>query len=142
ILIFDEPTAVLTPQEINDLISIMKGFAAEGKSILFISHKLNEIMAVADRCTVLRKGKCIGTVNIKDTTKEELSRMMVGRDVTFRVEKEPPVLGETVLNIEQLTVPSKIHKKKNAVHDVSLEVRSGEIVCLAGIDGNGQSEFV
>ena len=85
ILIFDEPTAVLTPQEIEELMQIMKGLAKEGKSILFISHKLNEIMEVADRCTVLRKGKCIGTVNIKDTTKEELSKMMVGRDVEFTV---------------------------------------------------------
>lgn len=87
ILIFDEPTAVLTPQEIDELMSIMKGLAAEGKSILFISHKLNEIMEVADRCSVLRKGKYIGTVNIKDTTKEELSNMMVGRDVKFVVDK-------------------------------------------------------
>ena len=88
ILIFDEPTAVLTPQEIEELMQIMKGLAKEGKSILFISHKLNEIMEVADRCTVLRKGKCIGTVNIKDTTKEELSKMMVGRDVEFTVHKK------------------------------------------------------
>ena len=89
ILIFDEPTAVLTPQEIEELMDIMRGLAEEGKSILFISHKLNEIMAVADRCTVLRKGKYIGTVDIKNTTKEELSRMMVGRDVEFAVHKEP-----------------------------------------------------
>ena len=84
ILIFDEPTAVLTPQEIDELMEIMRGFKKEGKSILFITHKLNEIMAVADRCTVLRKGKCMGTVDIKDTTKEELSRMMVGRDVQLQ----------------------------------------------------------
>lgn len=87
ILIFDEPTAVLTPQEIDELMEIMRGFKKEGKSILFITHKLNEIMAVADRCTVLRKGKYMGTVDIKDTTKEELSRMMVGRDVQLQVDK-------------------------------------------------------
>ena len=89
ILIFDEPTAVLTPQEIDELMEIMRGFKKEGKSILFITHKLNEIMAVADRCTVLRKGKYMGTVDIKDTTKEELSRMMVGRDVQLQVDKKP-----------------------------------------------------
>ena len=89
ILIFDEPTAVLTPQEIDELMEIMRGFKAEGKSILFITHKLNEIMAVADRCTVLRKGRYMGTVEIASTTKEELSRMMVGRDVEFAVEKKP-----------------------------------------------------
>ena len=91
ILIFDEPTAVLTPQEIDELMDIMRGFAKEGKSILFITHKLNEIMAVADRCTVLRKGKCIGTVKIGDTTQEELSNMMVGRDAEFsRCRKSRP----------------------------------------------------
>ncbi|MDO4414985.1 MAG: ABC transporter ATP-binding protein [Erysipelotrichaceae bacterium] len=141
ILIFDEPTAVLTPQEIDELMSIMKGLAAEGKSILFISHKLNEIMEVADRCSVLRKGKYIGTVNIKDTTKEELSNMMVGRDVKFVVDKEPAKPGETVLSIKNMCVYDHIHKK-DAVHNVSLDVRAGEIVCIAGIDGNGQSEFV
>ena len=141
ILIFDEPTAVLTPQEIDELMSIMKGLAAEGKSILFISHKLNEIMEVADRCSVLRKGKYIGTVNIKDTTKEELSNMMVGRDVKFVVDKEPAKPGETVLSVKNMCVYDHIHKK-DAVHNVSLDVRAGEIVCIAGIDGNGQSEFV
>lgn len=141
ILIFDEPTAVLTPQEIDELMAIMRSFTEEGKSILFITHKLNEIMAVADRCTVLRKGKCMGTVNIADTTKEELSRMMVGRDVSFAVEKEKKECGGTVLEVKNLTVPSKLHKN-NAVKDVSLHVCQGEIVCLAGIEGNGQSEFV
>ncbi len=141
ILIFDEPTAVLTPQEIDELMTIMKNFAKEGKSILFITHKLNEIMAVADRCTVLRKGKCIGTVEIKDTTKEELSRMMVGRNVNFKVDKAETVPGEVVFKAENVTVASKRHKN-NAVKDVSFEVRAGEIVCLAGIEGNGQTEFV
>lgn len=141
ILIFDEPTAVLTPQEIEELIKIMKNLAREGKSILFITHKLNEIMEVADRCTILRKGKYIATVDIQNTTKEELSKMMVGRSVNFKVEKKPAKPGETVLQIEHMTVPSKLHKN-NAVKDVSLRVRRGEIVCIAGIDGNGQTEFV
>ena len=141
ILIFDEPTAVLTPQEIQELMQIMRNLAAEGKSILFISHKLAEIMAVADRCSVLRKGKYIGTVNTKDVTMEELSAMMVGRNVNFHVEKKPMKPGETILKIENMTVASKVHKN-NAVKNVSLEVRAGEIVCIAGIDGNGQTEFV
>ncbi len=141
ILIFDEPTAVLTPQEIDELMHIMRSFAAEGKSILFITHKLNEIMAVADRCTVLRKGKCIGTVDVKDTDKAKLSRMMVGRDVEFVVTKGETTLGDTVLDVKNLTVPSKLHKN-NAVKDVSFHVRAGEIVCLAGIEGNGQTECV
>ena len=141
ILIFDEPTAVLNPQEIDELMEIMRNLAKEGKSILFITHKLNEIMAVADRCTVLRKGKYIGTVNIKDTTKEELSTMMVGRHVNFAVEKAAAVPGREILRIENMFVKSKIHKK-DAVKDVSLAVRAGEIVCIAGIDGNGQTEFV
>ena len=141
ILIFDEPTAVLTPQEIEELMAIMKGFAKEGKSILFITHKLNEIMAVADRCSVLRKGKYIGTVNICDTNKQELSNMMVGRPVQLQVEKKPATPGDVVLDVKGLTVPSKVHKN-NAVKDVSFQVRKGEIVCIAGIDGNGQSELI
>ena len=141
ILIFDEPTAVLTPQEIEELMQIMRNLAAEGKSILFISHKLNEIMAVADRCTVLRKGRYIGTVNIKDTNQKELSRMMVGRDVEFVVHKEPAKPGKTILEVENMTVASKSHNN-NAVKDVSFTVRAGEIVCIAGIDGNGQTELV
>ncbi len=141
ILIFDEPTAVLTPQEIKEILQIMKGFAEEGKSILFITHKLNEIMEVADRCTVLRKGKYIGTVDVGDTTKEELSKMMVGRDISFSVEKENMELGDVVLSVRDVTVASKIHKN-NAVKHVSFDVHAGEIVCLAGIDGNGQTEFV
>ena len=141
ILIFDEPTAVLTPQEIDELMEIMRGFTKEGKSISFITHKLNEIMAVADRCTVLRKGKYMGTVNIKDTSIEELSEMMVGRKVNFVVDKQLEKVGETILNIEKLTVSSKRHKN-NAVKNISFNVRGGEIVCLAGIEGNGQTEFV
>ena len=141
ILIFDEPTAVLTPQEIDELMAVMRGLASEGKSILFITHKLNEIMAVADRCTVLRKGKYIGTVNIADTTKEELSNMMVGRDVKFVVDKDEAKPAEVVLEVDGLCVKGG-HSKKDAVHDVTLKVHSGEIVCIAGIDGNGQTEFV
>ncbi len=141
ILIFDEPTAVLTPQEIDELMVIMRGFAKEGKSILFITHKLNEIIAVADRCTVLRKGKCIGTVTIKETTKEELSRMMVGRDIIFNVDKKAAEPGKVVLSVRNVIVPSRIHIK-SAVKNVSFDVRAGEIVCLAGIDGNGQTEFI
>lgn len=141
ILIFDEPTAVLTPQEIEELMKIMKNLASEGKSILFISHKLNEIMEVADRVTVLRRGKCIGTVNVADTTKEELSRMMVGRDVQLVVDKKDNEPGETILEVKDLTVASKVHKN-NAVKNVSFNVRAGEIVCVAGIDGNGQTELV
>ena len=141
ILIFDEPTAVLTPQEIEELLQIMKNLAAEGKSILFITHKLNEIMAVANRCSVLRKGKYIGTIDIEGCTKDDLSRMMVGRDVEFAVQKKPAKPGEVVLDVKNLTMASK-RSKKNAVNDVSFQVRAGEIVCIAGIDGNGQSELV
>ncbi|MBQ9926950.1 MAG: ABC transporter ATP-binding protein [Lachnospiraceae bacterium] len=141
ILIFDEPTAVLTPQEITELMQIMKNLAAEGKSILFISHKLGEIMSVADRCSVLRKGKYIGTVNIADTSAEELSAMMVGRNVNFHVHKEEAKPGKVVLDVQNLTVASNLHKN-DAVKNVSFKVREGEIVCVAGIDGNGQTELV
>ena len=141
ILIFDEPTAVLTPQEIDALMATMKEFSKEGKSILFISHKLNEIMAVADRVTVLRKGKYVGTVNTRDTNKQELSNMMVGRPVQLEVNKTPAKPGEEVLKVEHLCVPSHLHKR-NAVNDVSFSVRAGEILCIAGIDGNGQTELI
>ena len=141
ILIFDEPTAVLTPQEIDELMKIMKNLAAEGKSILFISHKLAEIMAVADRCTVLRKGKYIGTVETRDVTAEDLSAMMVGRNVNFHVDKPARTPGKVILDIRDMSVASLNHPK-NAVNHVSLQVREGEIVCIAGIDGNGQTEFV
>ena len=141
ILIFDEPTAVLTPQEIEELMKIMKGLAAEGKSILFITHKLNEIKEVADRCTVLRKGKYIGTVNVADVSKEEMSEMMVGRKVSLNVEKDEAKPKDVVFAVEGLTVVNKEHGKK-VVNEVSFQVRRGEIVCIAGIDGNGQSELV
>lgn len=142
VLIFDEPTAVLTPQEITELMAIMKGLAKEGKSILFISHKLNEIMEVADRCTVLRKGKYIGTVDITpETTPEELSAMMVGRKISLHVQKTDATPKEPILEIKHLSVKGRSNKKE-AVKDVSLTVHAGEIVCIAGIDGNGQTEFV
>ncbi|MBQ8562441.1 MAG: ABC transporter ATP-binding protein [Firmicutes bacterium] len=141
ILIFDEPTAVLTPQEIDELMEIMRGFAKEGKSILFITHKLNEIMAVADRVTVLHKGKYVGTVNTKDVTKQQLSTMMVGRPVQLEVKKGETKPGDVVLQVENLVVPSKMHKN-DAVKGVNFEVRQGEIVCIAGIDGNGQTELI
>lgn len=141
VLIFDEPTAVLTPQEIDDLMLIMKRLASEGKSILFITHKFNEIMAVADRCSVLRKGKYVGTVNTKDTTKEELAEMMVGRGVKFSVDKTIANPTDCILSVKNLSVKNK-HTNKMVVNNVSFEVKRGEIVCIAGIDGNGQTELV
>jgi simple sugar transport system ATP-binding protein len=143
IMIFDEPTAVLTPQEIDELMQIMKDLVKEGKSILFITHKLNEIKAVADRCSVLRRGKYIGTVDVKDTTPEEMSEMMVGRKVNLTVDKKPSKPGDTVLEVKNLSVEAKKegHTKK-LVNDVSFQVRKGEIVCIAGIDGNGQTELI
>lgn len=138
ILIFDEPTAVLTPQEIEELMRIMKSLAKEGKSILFITHKLNEIKAVADRCTVLRKGKYIDTVKVNQVTKEELSEMMVGRKVNLEIEKNITKIGETVLEVKNISVNSKGNNKK-LIDNVSFNVKKGEIVCIAGIDGNGQS---
>jgi ABC-type uncharacterized transport system ATPase subunit len=141
VLIFDEPTAVLTPQEISDLIVSMRELAKEGKSILFISHKLNEIMEVADRVTVLRKGKCLGTMDVQETNPQKLSRLMVGRDVQLVVDKPEAKPGEDVLTVNKLCVYSA-EKKREVVHDVSFSVRKGEIVCIAGIEGNGQSELI
>jgi len=141
ILIFDEPTAVLTPQEIDELMNIMKGLKDEGKSILFITHKLDEIKRVADRCTVLRKGKLVGTVDVESTDVETMSEMMVGRKVSRTVDKPEIEVGDVILDVKDLTVRSKLHKK-NLVNNVSFDVRAGEIVCIAGIDGNGQSELV
>lgn len=141
VLIFDEPTAVLTPQEISELMEIMKKLASEGKSILFITHKLNEIKKVADRCTVLRKGRCIGTVDVANVTKEELSEMMVGRKVQLIVDKTEAKPKDVVLKVENLVMIDKLHKT-NAVNNVSFDVRKGEIVCIAGIDGNGQTDLV
>ena len=140
ILIFDEPTAVLTPQEVDELLSIFQRLKAEGKTIVFITHKLKEIKAAADRCTVLRRGKYIDTVNVADADENDLAEKMVGRSVTFRIEKKPAQPGETVLDIQNLTVIGS--RGVAAVHDLSLEVRAGEVVGVAGIDGNGQSELV
>ncbi|WP_394522958.1 ABC transporter ATP-binding protein [Lacrimispora sp. JR3] len=143
IMIFDEPTAVLTPQEIEELMQIMRDLVKEGKSILFITHKLNEIKAVADRCSVLRRGKYIGTVDVADTTAEELSEMMVGRKINLTVDKKPASPGEVVLEVNHLSVKAKREgQTKKLVHDVSFQVRRGEIVCIAGIDGNGQTELI
>ena len=141
ILIFDEPTAVLTPQEIENLMKTMKLMANEGKSILFISHKLNEIMEVSDTCTVLRKGKCIGTVATKDTDAKKLAEMMVGRAVSFTVPKTDAKPGKTVLSVAHLWIKNP-ETRKDEVKDVSFRVRAGEIVCVAGIEGNGQSSLV
>ena len=141
ILIFDEPTAVLTPNEIEELMKIMKSLANEGKSILFITHKLNEIKEVADRCSVLRKGKYIGTIDVKTTTKEQMSEMMVGRKVSLVVEKTEAKPKDVILSVKDLSVKSN-GSTKNVVNNVSFEVRAGEIVCVAGIDGNGQTELI
>lgn len=143
ILIFDEPTAVLTPQEIEELMNIMKELIKEGKSIIFITHKLNEIKAVADRCSVLRRGKYIGTVDVADTDKEALSEMMVGHKVNLTVDKDEAKPTEVVLDVENLVVKDKKQgHTKDIIKNVSFQVRKGEIVCIAGIDGNGQTELV
>jgi simple sugar transport system ATP-binding protein len=140
ILIFDEPTAVLTPQEIEELMKILNDLKNEGKSILFISHKLNEIMAVSDRVTVLRKGKSVGTLLTKETNPTALSNLMVGREISFEIEKTPVTVGETGLEIRDLTYLSP-RTKKAVVNHLSFSVKKGEIVGLAGIEGNGQSEL-
>jgi len=140
VLIFDEPTAVLTPQEISQLMETMKFLTKEGKSIIFITHKLDEIMEVCDRVTVLRRGKVIGTVDTKNTNKKELSRMMVGRDVIFDLKKKPMKPKDIVLEVNDLTVVSD-RTNKNVVDHISFRIRQGEIVCVAGVDGNGQSEL-
>lgn len=140
VLIFDEPTAVLTPNEIDELMNIMRNLINEGKSIIIITHKLKEIKAVADRCTVIRRGKSIGTVSVKDTSEAELAEMMVGRHVNFKVDKKESTPGEVVLKIDALSV--KNNRKVLGLKEFSLEVKAGEIVGIAGVDGNGQSELV
>ncbi len=140
IVILDEPTAVLTPQEIEELIDIMRTFIKEGKSVILITHKLKEIMSVSDRCSVLRRGKYIGTVDIADTSEKELAEMMVGREVNFKVDKEDIEVGDVILEINDLEVTNSRGIK--AIKDLSLEVRQGEILGIAGIDGNGQTELV
>ncbi|MFD1171861.1 ABC transporter ATP-binding protein [Oceanobacillus picturae] len=140
VLIFDEPTAVLTPQEIIELMQIMKSLIAEGKSIILITHKLKEIMQICDRCTVIRKGKGIGTVNVADSSVDELASLMVGRDVSFKTQKTPAQPKETILKVNNLHV--KDSRKVEMVKGLNLEVRAGEIVGIAGVDGNGQSELI
>lgn len=140
ILIFDEPTAVLTPQEIHELMKIMKELVKEGKSIVLITHKLKEIKEVSDKCTVLRKGRYIGTVDVADKTEEQMAEMMVGREVSFKVDKDEAKPTDVVLSIKNLNV--KNNRKLQAVKNLSLDVKRGEIMCVAGIDGNGQSEFI
>lgn len=140
ILIFDEPTAVLTPAEIEELMTIMKNLANEGKSIILITHKLDEIRAVSDRVTVIRRGKSIETVEIGGATNQDLAEMMVGRSVSFKTEKGPSEPKEVVLLIENLVVNE--NRGVPAVKNLSLELRAGEIVGIAGIDGNGQSELI
>jgi general nucleoside transport system ATP-binding protein len=140
ILILDEPTAVLTPQEAEELFAIIRSLQAEGKSIIFISHKLNEVLQIADRITTLRFGKQVGTVPRAGATQESLARMMVGREVVLRVEKPPAQPGEVLLSAENLVVVDE--RGLEACRGVSLEVRAGEIVGIAGVDGNGQSELI
>ena len=140
ILIFDEPTAVLTPAEIDELMIIMKNLVKEGKSIILITHKLDEIRAVSDRVTVIRRGKSIETVEIAGATNQDLAEMMVGRSVSFTTEKNPPQPKEVILSIKDLVVNE--NRGVPAVKNLSLDVRAGEIVGIAGIDGNGQSELI
>ena len=140
ILIFDEPTAVLTPAEIDELMIIMKNLVKEGKSIILITHKLDEIRAVSDRVTVIRRGKSIETVEIAGATNQDLAEMMVGRSVSFTTEKNPPQPKEVILSIKDLVVNE--NRGIPAVKNLSLDVRAGEIVGIAGIDGNGQSELI
>lgn len=140
VLIFDEPTAVLTPQEIQDLMRIMQNLIDEGKSIVLITHKLKEIKAIADRCTVIRRGKVIGTVDVESTSTEKMAEMMVGREVSFNVEKGDEERGAKVLEIQGLNVINK--RGVVGVKDFSLDVHAGEILGLAGVDGNGQTELV
>ena len=140
VLIFDEPTAVLTPQEVQELLKIMRDLIKEGKSIILITHKLKEIKAVADRCTIIRRGKYIGTVGVKATSKEEMAEMMVGRKVSFKIEKKEAEPGINALEIIDLSVKNSIGVL--GLKKFSLNVRCGEIVGIAGVDGNGQGELV
>jgi simple sugar transport system ATP-binding protein len=140
ILILDEPTAVLTPQEAGELFSIVKSLQADGTSVIFISHKLNEVLEIADRVTVLRRGKRVDSISSEGATEDGLARMMVGRDVLLRVEKKPAEPGDVVLEVSNLSVEDE--RGLPAVRDVSFSVRAGEIVGIAGVEGNGQSELI
>lgn len=141
ILIFDEPTAVLTPQEIAELLKIMRQLVAEGKSIIFITHKLNEIKEVADRCTILRRGRVIDTVDVKSVSVDALSEMMVGKKIDLNFDLGTPNLGSRVLKVRDLNLETNRWGRK-PLHHINFDVYAGEIVCLAGVDGNGQSELV
>lgn len=140
ILILDEPTAVLTPQEATELFRFLRQFVASGGAVIFISHKLAEVIQVSDRVTVIRDGRVVGTVNTPQTNVRELARMMVGREVILTVEKNPRPPGEVVLEVRNLAVHHS--NKKHALTDVSFQVRAGEILGIAGVEGNGQSELV
>lgn len=140
VLILDEPTAVLTPQEVDELAVIMRSLVRQGKSIIFITHKLREVIAISDRVTVLRRGKCVGTGETENTTQEELAQMMVGRKVVLSVDKEPVKTGDTVLSVQNLHARGS--RNLPALKGVSFDVKAGEIVGIAGIEGNGQSELV
>jgi simple sugar transport system ATP-binding protein len=140
ILILDEPTAVLTPQEASELFEVVRSLTEQGKSVIFISHKLNEVTEIATRISVLRRGKLIDTVSAEGATEDSLARLMVGRDVLLRVEKQPARPGEPLLQVEDLHVVDD--RELEAVRGVSLEVRAGEILGIAGVDGNGQRELV
>lgn len=140
ILIFDEPTAVLTPQEIQELLAILRHLAAEGKSIILITHKLKEIMALADTCTIIRRGKVVDTVKVSETNPEQLAEKMVGRGVSFQVEKKPAVPGDIVLQVERVSTAG--NRGTKALNGISFNVRAGEILGIAGVDGNGQSELI
>ncbi len=140
VLIFDEPTAVLTPQEIEELMKIMKSLTDEGKSIILITHKLREIKAVASECKVIRRGKYIGTVNVKETSQSEMAEMMVGRKVSFKVNKKEANIGDCVLKVENLSVMN--NKNVLGLKNFSLEAHAGEILGIAGVEGNGQTELI
>lgn len=140
ILIFDEPTAVLTPQEISELMEIMKRLVAEGKSIILITHKLKEIMQIADNVTIIRRGKVVDTVKKSETTPQELAEKMVGRNVTFKVDKKPAEPGSVVL--EMANIVSNNKEGTAVLQGLNLQVRAGEILGIAGVDGNGQSELI
>ncbi|MFI3230614.1 MAG: ABC transporter ATP-binding protein [bacterium] len=143
ILIFDEPTAVLTPQEIQDFMIIIKNLASQGKSIIFITHKLNEIKEVANSCTIIRKGKFIKCVDVASVSKQELSELMVGKKIDLNIHKQKLKLGEPILSIQNLNINnSNKYTNKKILDDISFNVRAGEIVCIAGIDGNGQTPLV
>lgn len=140
ILIFDEPTAVLTPQEIVELMAIMRRLVAEGKSIILITHKLKEIMEISDRVTIIRRGKVIDTVDTNKTNPNELAEKMVGRDVNFKIDKNPPAIGQPVLQLKQVRMNDK--HGVSVLNGLDLEVKAGEVVGIAGVDGNGQSELI